>query len=240
MSHARTPKLLAAFVAIAGTLFPGTAFACWDGYRAQVGEVTLSGAEGYASWDPARARSATRWAARFDAIVPRGVTLDVSNQGMRCEGASACAKLEAIEVGSEDPKRAFDALADAFGISKRARAEALAVAQPVYTVQVFAGSKGSALALRDRLNGMAERGDLDPEVADGFFEQGGFPASNPIAHAVADKDDEKIVRVVVEEYATERDARAAAKRLAAQGFKTVVKALPQGKALDERVSTKIG
>ncbi len=235
----RARALVALFLAATASLVPATALACWDGYSAQVGNVTISRGTGYASWSQDHARFATRWAARIQALLPKGVELDVSDGYLDCRGAVACAGL-GTGAGSEDPAKVFGRVADAFGVSAQARRAALATAQPVYTVQLFAGSKKAALRLRDRVNAMSADRQLDRVTSVTFFEEGGFPADNPPAHAVADEKDPTLVRVVFEEYPTLETARAAERALRKEGFGAVVKPLPNGRALDERVSTNAG
>jgi hypothetical protein len=217
---------------------PAPALACWDGFSATVGHARYAQAMAAGEWSVEGARDATRWAARFDALLPTGVELDVQNANFSCTGAKACDALSAPPDAG--PAALFDAIADAFGVPRAARTAAFARTQPIYTVQLFAGSRRAALALRDRVNQRAATGTLDTGPDGELFEAGGFPALNPKAHAVADATDPKLVRVVVEEYPSIDAARAGARALRSQGFEGVVKELPRGTALDEPASSAEG
>jgi hypothetical protein len=217
---------------------PAPALACWDGFSATIGHARYGQAMAAGEWSVEGARNATRWAARFDALLPAGVDLDVQNANFTCTGAKGCDGLSAPPDAG--PAALFDAIADAFAVPSAARSAAFARTQPIYTVQLFAGSQEAALALRDRVNRRAGTGTLDTGPDGEMFEAGGFPALNPKAHAVADVVNPKLVRVVVEEYPSIDAARAGERALRSQGFDGIVKELPRGTALDEPASSAEG
>ena len=233
-----TLEFLGGALALGVAIAPTSAFACFDGYVAHVGSVSVTSATAMPSWNVADARFATTWAARIDGLVPAGVDVNVSDGYIECTGDAACDNL-GKGAGSEHLGEAFRRVADAFGVSAEKRAAAARITQPVYTVQVFSGSAENALALRDRINAMFLSGNDDGTVADGdFFDQGGFPAFNPPAHAVADPTDPKLVRVVVDEFPNQAGAQDAQQWLAHAGFPGFVEELPTGAALKERVSSR--
>jgi hypothetical protein len=242
---ARTPDvphkltfLAGALTALLATVVPSTAHACWDGYSATVGSATFTSAMREASWNGDHARFATRWAARIDALLPEGVTLYMGNTYVSCEGHEACEKT--LEVGSDDPGKAFKQIAKLFGVSAKAQQAALATSQKVYTVQVFAGSKEAALKQKKLLIELAQEEEFDLGGHDAFFQEGGFPGWDSRIHAVADEKDESLTRVIIEDFPTLEAAQAAEKKLRERGVIGIAKELPRGKALDEQVSTNFG
>lgn len=232
-------KLAGGLLALSTTLLALPADACWDGYASTVGDVTFQRASDPAAWRADDAWYATQWAARLDALLPEGVTLDVMNTYVSCDGAAACDTVPEA-LGSDDPSKLFGALAQAFGRSWKERAAALATTQRVYTVQVFAGAPAAARRERARLLALAAEGTIDAEGDRGFFEAGGFPAENPSVHAIRDRDDADLVRVVVGTYPSATAAREAARKLELAHIPNVIKELPRGQALDEPSSSARG
>ncbi|NUO53718.1 MAG: hypothetical protein HOV80_33135 [Polyangiaceae bacterium] len=227
--------LAGALAGLLATVIPSTAHACWDGYSATVGNATFTRATGAASWNGDDARYTTRWAARFDAITPAGVNLWIGNGYVSCEGHKACETLG--DVGSNDPQKAFKQVAKAFGVSAKAQQEALGVQQKLYTVQVFAGAKDAALKQKKLLAELDQEEALDVGDYGDFFLAGAFPGVNERFHAIADEKDEKLVRLIIDEYPSLEAAQEAEKKLRARGVIGIVKELPRGKALDEYVSS---
>lgn len=224
----RSVRLAAAAVVVATAASAHTAFACWDGYAATVGHMSIQTAMGGpVTWNPTDAHVATLWAKRIDALLPPGVDLTFNGSivcsGERCPPDTAWNLPFDASYGE-----VFLAVANAFGATAAQRGAALQLEFPLYTVQVFAGTKAGALALRDRMNGM----DLGT-IADGVFEEGGFPSYNPPVHAIADADDPTLFRVVVEEYGDLATAKAAQAELLKAGIRGFVTFLPLGTPADE-------
>lgn len=210
-----------------------TALACWNGYSVTVGRTTIEEGTRFATWRPEQAKFRALWARRIDALLPAGVTLVVGHGSVDCKGHSGCAGLSVPATATVGD--IFVAVADAFGVKGTARATAAATSQPVYTVQVFAGTKTNALAFRDKINALSP---LD--TGESFYAVGGFPANKPVAHAVADTSDPSLVRVVIEQYLDAATAQAAEKRLRAQGIDGFVELLPEGATIDDPVCTSEG
>ncbi len=230
---------LIAMLALAAVTVPASAQACWDGYRATTDRVAFQRGTGRASWNPEHARYATRWAARLEALLPESASLEVSNTLTSCHGHLGCLRL-AEDIGSDDAATLFDRVADAFAVSPSTRSAALSVSPTVYTVQLFAGSRRAARALRAELLKRSELADLRLPSDSDFFEEGGFPAVNANIHAVADAHDTTLVRVVVGTFQSITDAEMARDALGKQQLPGIVKELPTGTPLDERVTTNEG
>ena len=103
------------------------------------------------------------------------------------------------------------------------------------------GASGAAVDIVERLRArdvrhlVVEALDLG-EYGD-FFLAGGFPGINERIHAVADEKDDRLVRVIIDEYPSLEAAEQAEKNLRARGVIGIVKELPRGEALDAYVSS---
>jgi hypothetical protein len=228
-SRKLTQALSASLFALAALVAPRAASACWDGYAATVGDVTLRHGMAVGQWSPDHARHTALWGTRIEALLPLGAHLEVDNGQATCSGS--CGKVGTIAVGTDDLPRLFREASRAFRVLPSRVREVLALAPQVFTVQVHAGSARSALSARKRVN------DLYLGLG-GFFEEGGFPASNPEAHVL--RDARGMNRTVVGVFLTRAAADAARATLATKGISGFVRALPSGVAVEERSFSNIG
>jgi hypothetical protein len=203
------PRLTAVLAAVGASLFAlPRAHACWDGHRAAVRRVTLS-IPGDRRWTPEEARAAAVWGARIDALLPPGTVLDAfggyaelcTDQHGGCGATMAEIRWDGVRLAD-----LFAKVASATGASKAiVRRARMLGAQPL-TVQVLAArSEANAKAFASRINAAGAAG------IDGYFEAGGFPATNPSAHVLAavDAKGNAVYRVVVGAFLTKADADAA-------------------------------
>ncbi|MDC0744562.1 SPOR domain-containing protein [Polyangium mundeleinium] len=221
---------------LAGLLSTATrdAAACWDGWYAEVGGVGITRGLGVAEWNPEHAREAARWGARINALLPPGAALAIEWDEATCASdQGACGAVTTIAAGSEDLPATFRAVAKAFHVPAAKVRKARALDPELYTVQIFAGSKRRALAVKDHVAAL-DAGDH------GFFVEGGFPAPKQTAHVLRDPEADGPHRVIVGTFLSRKEARAALAGLRAKGFGGYVRALPAGKAIQEESFTKMG
>ena len=229
------PKLLRSLLALgaAGLLLVTSrnADACWDGYAAGVGKVSIARGLDPASWSPDDAREVARWGTRIDALLPQGAELAIEYGEVSCTSTTgACGSFTSISLPTDDLPSAFRAVAKAFRVSPARMQKVRALAPEVYTVQVFAGTASGALREKRRV--------VDRDAGShGFFVEGGFPAINDAAHVIRDGSTH---RVIVGTFLSRKDASAALADLRAKGIGGFVRALPAGTAIDERSHSKRG
>jgi hypothetical protein len=221
--------LLAPALALAAFIAPRDAAACYDGWVAKVGDVSLVRAMAVGQWTPDHARHAARWGTRLDELLPAGAELEVTNTEAFCSGA--CGSVSTIAAGTDDLPKLFREAARAFHVPpKRVRAAASAEAE-TFTVQLFAGSARGASAMKKRV--------VDAEAGEhGFFDEGGFPASNDPAHVI--RDARGVHRTIVGVFLSREAAEDARAALIAKGFRGFVRELPAGTAVNERSYTLLG
>jgi hypothetical protein len=203
----RPLALLAALPALAFASFVATprAQACWDGYSAFIGRVSLSVPDD-ASWSPPLAREVALWGSRIDALLPRGTRLDseLGSTSYCATGADGLCSEALVDLpGSvDDLPTLFGKTALLTRASPREIRRIMALTVAVLTVQVFASKSGR------RAGALAAAIDAAGAGDHGFINVGGFPASNPTAHVIAGKDASgaSIHRVVVGAFLTRGDA----------------------------------
>jgi hypothetical protein len=164
--------------------------ACWDGHAATVGGVTFAMASG-TEWSPERARMLATWLGRIDALLADGETVMVEHGYVSvCAAGGGCLEREWDERALS---RLFLDVAKDVGASPAEIRAARRVEGRVRTVQV------AALATREAADVLAARIDDDGVGSPGFYEAGGFPASNPTAHVLraTGARGETVYRVVV-------------------------------------------
>lgn len=158
MRRGRTHDVRAALFLVV-MLAPAPAFACWDGYSATLGRVTVQ-SRSTDVWSPALAHDVANWLARIDALLPSsGFTVD--------------------EPDVDDLPTLFERTADLLRLSPTVRATAMAKTHEVYTVQVFASKTASGAASFASVLNAANVGE------EGFLSVGGFPALHELAHVVS-------------------------------------------------------
>ncbi|NUP09492.1 MAG: hypothetical protein HOW73_25865 [Polyangiaceae bacterium] len=209
---------------------PSSAHACWDGYDASIGPLTILQAESAGSWSPAQARLVARWGTRIARLLPVDAKLSIELGSAWCEG-NGCGSVTGFDVDLDRWQNTFDEIAKQFAVSKAVRDDALEADPEVYTVQVFAGTLVGARDLKEKVIGLG--GDFF-----GFYAAGGYPANKDDAHILGDGT--SVHRVVVGAYLSKTEAEAAAKRLAAAGFKGFVRELPLLSTVEERSSSMAG
>ncbi|MDI1433678.1 hypothetical protein QHF89_29535 [Polyangium sorediatum] len=232
--HAVLRPLLA--LGLAGLLSTATrdAAACWDGWYAEIGGVDIRRVLDVAEWNPEHARESARWGARIHALLPPGAALSIEWDEATCESdQGACGAVTTIAAGSEDLPAAFRAVAKVFQVPAAKVRKARALEPTLYTVQIFAGSKRRALAVKGHVAAL-DAGEH------GFFVEGGFPATKQTAHVLRDPEARGPHRVIVGTFLRRKEAEAALVGLRAKGFGGYVRTLPAGKAIDEASFTKMG
>ncbi len=229
------PLVALAFGALAAVL-PARAQACFDGLSATGEGVRIIQVQ-EAQWDPATARRMASWVTRLEALVPARTTIEITNGSVSCEG-DGCANPAWIDLPSGDMVQAFAATADLVGADAASIARAGRLTSSVFTVQVYAGSRKGALAMRERIHALdvAALGDLA-----GFYSEGGFPAVHPVAHVLHDPSEGTDThRVVVGVHRRVGEAREIVPILRAAGFPGFARPLPEGIAVDEPVQSDAG
>lgn len=210
---------LAGLLALMVALAPSRAGACWDGYMLTTDELTIQGPD--EAWSVERARDAAAWLPRIRALlVAHGARAEVAydevvllrDGGGPLELRHRTSKLE----------RLYRVLARAVGATRTEQRAHLALTSMGYTVQLAATrSSGDAERLARRWNA-AELGEH------GFYEAGGFPATNPTVHVIEGTDTHgaPLYRVIVGTFLDAADAeRARAEVSAATGRDAFVRAL---------------
>ena len=209
----RPLALLAALPALAFASLAATprAEACWDGYAAFVGRVSLSVPDD-AAWSPPLVREVALWGSRIDALLPPGTGLDSELGSVtycKTGPAGPCGEsLADLPYGVDPLPTLFGKTALLTHASGREIRRIMALTVLPLTVQVFAsksGRRAEALAASIDAAGAGDRG---------FINVGGFPANNPTAHVVAGKDaaGDPIHRVFVGAFLTRGDAALAEAR----------------------------
>lgn len=191
------------------------AFACWDGYAASYGRVTVMG--GDMVWDAKKAELLARWLPRIDAIVPAGETLEVYFTEAALSGGRT------VEFPAERYDVLFSRLAGAIGTSASDRRTAMNAAREAMTIQIA--------ATRDRARAdalVASLSDMDDEhavQAHGFYEAGGFPAFNPAVHVITrrEADGSEVHQVVVGAFVDRARAAEVRADLASRGFRAFIR-----------------
>ena len=200
-------RVLPALVAALVLFVPSIADACWDGYSAQVGNVSASGDD--TTWDEATVRNHALWLGRINALLPQNaqivvqlgfVTLDVGNTS------------DEFAWHDGDYRTLFDAVATRVGSSSEAKQRAMRTKTPVYVVQAGAFVKES------RAEAWAAALSQRDEAEYGFIQTGGFPADNPEAHVVTTSGKRKLHRVYVGAFLQRTEAEKLAKRLGGGAF----------------------
>lgn len=195
----------------------GPARACWDGELGTIGDVTYMG--GRVGWDADRARELATWLARLDAVLPDDASLmiewdfvslcrDGACDDWRWDGRSFAALFREVSRRS--------------GAAPASIRRARGLTTPVHTVQV------AALSDRARAEALAQRITEAGAGAHGFYETGGFPADNPVAHVISGSDAQgrEVHRVLVGAFVDRREATASRDRLEGQlGLRGMVRAL---------------
>lgn len=226
-------RLLSRFFAIATAVLIASsatsAHACWDGYVAGVGKISVSEAELAGEWSPQEARHVARWLSRTEQLVPADAELSIELGRATCEGAG-CGAVREFEVDLDDWPGAFDTIARTFGASRESIERARGQAPKVFTVQVFAGSRAGAKGIKQKVL------KLDKGLF-GFYSAGGFPATHDDAHILQDGT---VYRVVVGAFLDEKAARAAIAELKAANIEGFVRELPSLPTVDEKSSSNAG
>jgi sporulation related protein len=171
--------------ALASLLAAPRAEACWDGYAASIGRMSVTVAD-ESAWSPAAVREIALWGARIDALLPAGTRLDSA-----LGEVTFCTTLPDGQCGASlaDLPYSNDELPELFGktavvthASAKDIRRIMALSIAPLTVQVFA-SKSEA-----RADALAASIDAAGAGVHGFVTIGGFPAYNSTAHVVAGRD----------------------------------------------------
>jgi hypothetical protein len=188
----RVASAVAILIAVAASSSPASA--CWDGYSAHVGKLSIFQA-GDDGWDPARARDIATWSPRIDAILPAGAELTSEHGFVELTRPGH----DALDGKWRDGKMESLYLLAAKLAGRSAWRGSPPAAHP-YTVQVFAArsitrADAFAASLDETLE---QRADTSTDLV-GFYEAGGYPARHALTHVVTEKDDagRPIHRVVV-------------------------------------------
>lgn len=151
-------------------LAPRRASACWDGFLAATPHLTVMGSD--TQWSLSRAEHLAEWLPRIEALLAaRGVTVEASF-------GQAYFDDETVSYEEREMDRLFDALADALGASDAERRRAMSARGDAHTVQL------AATRDLDAARALAARINEQEEDSHGFYEAGGFPARNDVAHVV--------------------------------------------------------
>ena len=203
------------------------AAACWDGFAAGTGRVSIRQA-GDDQWHAERARELATWLPRIDALLPADMQLE-SEHGLVSVSPSAGGP--AIAEARWTSGRLADLFMVVARVTPGARARiAKGHAIVPFTVQVLGvRDPRRAAAFAEALNERSDRDELVPSV--GFYSAGGFPAIHPVAHVLAAPkagDDDlapPLTRVVVGSYLDAASAQVTATALKAHGIPAFVRVL---------------
>lgn len=208
--------LAAAAVALASLVSLPRAEACWDGYAASIGKLSISVAtDENPPWDPADIREIALWGSRIDALLPAGTRLD-SELGTitfckTLPGSRRCgASLADVPFSTAPLPALFGQTAILTHASPAAIRRAMTLTVAPLTVQVFASTSAA------RAHAVAVAVDEPDDTRDrGFIDVGGFPATNPSAHVVdgSDAAGRPIHRVLVGAFLARADAAATEARV---------------------------
>lgn len=218
-------RTLALSLFLAAITLPSTpAAACWDGHLAVVGGVTMS--SGGTSWSPERARELATWLSRIDALLSAGATLDIQFGYARlCSGGDRTGEEGTCTEWQWDERSLAALFRD---VAQRTRASedlvrtARATRRDVHVIQIAAfrdRAQAEALAVRLADTGIGEHG---------FYQAGGFPADNPVAHVLtmADASGRAVHRVVVGAFVERSQAERVREALDGElGVRGIVRAL---------------
>lgn len=202
-------------IALVLGLFSSPAFACWDGYAASYGRVTVMGPD--IVWDAKKADLLARWLPRIDALVPAGETLEVYFTEAALSGGRT------VEFPAERYDVLFARLAGLVGSSASDRRAAMNAAREAVTIQIAATrDRASADALAASLSDMDDENAVQ---AHGFYEAGGFPAFNPAVHVITrhEADGSEVYQVVVGAFVDRAHAAEAQADLATRGFRAFIR-----------------
>ena len=170
-------KKTSLLLVLAALVLPVTqAHACWDGFAASVGRVTVLESSENTEWEPRDVEETALWLGRLNALLPAAGSLHVEH-GLG-ELDCGAGPVEFAWQGGW-PQR-FREVARQCQVTASERARAMATVTPVFTVQL-AATHDQAQA--ERLAESVNARELD---ASGFIEVGGFPATNPSAHVVSE------------------------------------------------------
>ena len=156
-------------------LTPFSAYACWDGVYASMGNITLQQGQNV-SWNVADLETYALWLGRVNALLPANGELTLEYDVAHLD----CAEGDVEIAWSGSFSHLFRLVAAHSHATRAERARAMATVTALYTVQAGAvQNEAGANRLADDINARA----LD---AHGFIQIGGFPANNPTAHVISD------------------------------------------------------
>ncbi|MFT5357307.1 MAG: hypothetical protein ACI9KE_004541 [Polyangiales bacterium] len=211
---------LGLFLVITLILSPPSASACWDGYAAVYGNVTVQG--GDTEWSPENARELAIWLPRLSAII--------GEEQLEVAFGSAFVRDAEIDYPAGRFDLLFARVARKLGLERQARRAAMQIGFDALTVQVGATrDRASADALAERLM-QSDPGYSSGSFAaeHGFYEAGGFPADNSSLHVLETTDAQgaPVFRVVVGAFMTMADAQVVAEAMRqAHGMSAYVRRL---------------
>ncbi len=204
------------------------ASACWDGYLIESERVQIGQWEDAetASWRLAEVWDTARWVVRLQALLGPERSVESMHglcQVILCKAQDSC---EVVMEGEAKPgaRALFDTLANSFEVPPKKRAALARLAPSLWTVQVAAGSNREALEqLALQIN------DIAPQGAMGFYEAGGFPALNPVAHLVPghNAQGKPIFRLVVGAFLQKASAQDVVDALGLKGVASRVRPMPE-------------
>lgn len=193
----RTP--LAWTLALSLLLTPCSAYACWDGIYASMGNITIQQGENFA-WNATDLENYALWLGRVNALLPPNGQLAAEFDVAQLD----CGEGEVEISWNGSFPRLFNQVAAHCHATRAERAHAMATVTAVYTVQAGAvQNEAGATRLADDINAR----ELD---AHGFIQIGGFPANNPTAHVTSDGT---VHRVWVGAFVNRTEAEAVAAEL---------------------------
>lgn len=180
------------------SLTPTPASACWDGFSAELGKVSIEGEvhpESEPEWQIGQARALARWGTRLNALLPHDSSLDIAFLSVTLcvpRHRHKCAEIPAPwwkEAGDASPAqldhwlgRAFALVATRIRATPRRIAVARRASSTLFTVQVGSyRSRGLAERQVEQLNHMVRYNYL-PWESRSFYVAGGFPALDDVAH----------------------------------------------------------
>lgn len=185
-------------------LTPTGARACWDGIAVSSDRVVL-GIDTPASWTPEGARHWAKWLGRLDALVPAGKQLVVMQGAIEiCDDGHENCREAAVGWDDGSAFTLFQIAVALFEPNRQQVAQARRAGHVALTVQVAATfDLAAAQALAVRIN------DAELELA-GFYDVGGFPSTNDVAHVVERVTDDGVrYEVVVGAFLDRAQAREA-------------------------------
>ncbi len=207
----------ASFIAfLAGS--PRPAEACWDGYSATVGHVSIAQAsEG--TWSSDQALLLAEWMTKTDAMLPPHVELVSEHGQIRLQEEGLADPIAQGTWSGSDVRELFRKAGQLLGARRvvDARRASTMIVGPTYTLQLLAvTSHASAERFASVTN---ERADT-LVLKGSFYSAGGYPAIHPVAHVIdvdAAGQRDGYTHVVAGAFLNEQSARAAAAELKKQG-----------------------